>query len=86
MVTSRPTVIDRWDDNRLATDYMKQVHLDDARVWFRYRSRMTVRVKANESSAFRQHKMQTPARMESRNTSKYDISKPDEKLIYWRRL
>ena len=29
------------------------MNIDDARVWFRYGSRMTVRVKANRSSAFR---------------------------------
>ena len=29
--------------------------LDDARVWFRYRSKMKIRVKGNTSSAFRQN-------------------------------
>ena len=42
-----------WDDDRLAKDYMRNVSLADTRIWFIYRSRVTVRVKTNRSSAFR---------------------------------
>ena len=53
MLTSRPKLMDRWDDNRQSQDYMKQTNLDDAQVWFRYRIRMTFEVKASRSSTFR---------------------------------
>ena len=52
MVTSLPKNIDRWDDDRLATDYMRKINLRNSKIWFRYRSRITVKVKANSSSAF----------------------------------
>ena len=41
------------EDNRLRRNYLDRMNLDDARVSFRYRSKMNVRVKANRSSEFR---------------------------------
>ena len=38
---------------RKQRNYLKRMNLPDARTWFRYRSKMTKRVKGNTSSAFR---------------------------------
>ena len=47
-------VRDIWDENkRDKRNYLERMNIDDARVWFRYRSKMTIRVKGNRTSAFR---------------------------------
>ena len=51
LVTIRPKVKDIWEEN--IRKEISQMNIDNARVWFRYRSRMTVRVKTNRSSKYR---------------------------------
>ena len=53
LVTNRPKVADKWNDNRRTRNYLAQINIDDARVWIRYRSKMTVGIKANRSSDYR---------------------------------
>ena len=53
MVENRPKIEDRYSDDKKARDYIKRMSLRDTRIWFRQRSRMTLRIKANRSSAFR---------------------------------
>ena len=43
---------DRYSDDRVERDYIKRMSLRDTRIWFRRRSRMTLRIKANRSSVF----------------------------------
>ena len=45
--------MDRLNNDRKMRNYLRQVNIEEARVWFRYRSRMTVRIKANIYSEFR---------------------------------
>ena len=44
---------DRYSDDKKERDYIKKMSLRDSRSWFRMRSSMTLRIKANRSSAFR---------------------------------
>ena len=53
MVANMPKIEDRYSDDRKERDYIKRMSLRDTRIWFRQRSRMTLRIKANRSSAFR---------------------------------
>ena len=39
-------------ETRREINYLSRMNLADARTWFRYRSKMTKRVKGNKSSAF----------------------------------
>ena len=50
---SVPKIQDRYLDDKNERDYIKKISLRDTRSWFRMRSRMTLRIKANSSSAFR---------------------------------
>ena len=47
-----PKIQDRYSDDRVERDYIKKMSLRDTRAWFRRRSRMTLRIKANRSSVF----------------------------------
>ena len=43
-----------WEDNKgKRKTYLTIMNIDDARVWFRYKSKMTGRVKENRSSEYR---------------------------------
>ena len=53
LLAGKEKVKDIWEDDRTKRNYLTRMNIDDARVWFRYRSKMTVRVKANRSSEFR---------------------------------
>ena len=52
-VNNKPKIKDRHADDKNSRDYIKKMSLQDTRTWFRMRSRMIVRIKANRSSAFR---------------------------------
>ena len=52
MVSSMTKTKDRYSDDRVERDYIKRMSLRDTRTWFRQRSRMTLRIKANISSVF----------------------------------
>ena len=43
---------DRYSDDRVERDYIQRMSLRDTRIWFRRRSRMTLKIKANRSSVF----------------------------------
>ena len=47
-----PKIKDRYSDDRVERDYIKRMSLRDTRTWFRQRSWMTLRIKANRSSVF----------------------------------
>ena len=47
MVENRPKIEDRYSDDRKERDYIKRMSLRDTRIWFRQRSQMTLRIKAN---------------------------------------
>ena len=53
MVILRDKIKDRYSEDKKKGDYKKKLNLGDTRNWFRERRRMTVRVKAKRSSAFR---------------------------------
>ena len=76
------------------------MNIDDARVWFRYRSKMTVRVKANRSTEFRNNmgcrhcdtdKVESQAHLETW-TGTHDMRKDlnlnieKDHMVFWRRL
>ena len=42
-----------WEDKRKERNYLNRINLDYTRVWCRYRSKMTIRVKENWSSEFK---------------------------------
>ena len=48
-----PKIQDRYSDDENERDYIKKISLRDTRSWFHMRSRMTLRIKAIRSSAFR---------------------------------
>ena len=48
-----PKIQDRYSDDRKERDHIKIMSLRDTRICFRQRSQMTLRIKANRSSAFR---------------------------------
>ena len=50
LVMAQPKIDDRYSDVRIEQDYILKM---DTRIWFRRRSRMTLRIKANRSSVFR---------------------------------
>ena len=52
MVMNKIKIQDRYSDDRVERDYIKRMSLRDTRIWFRRRSRMTLRIKANRSSVF----------------------------------
>ena len=43
-------VEDRWEEDSKKRDYLSYMNLREARVWIRYRSRMTKGVKLNKAS------------------------------------
>ena len=47
MLSGKKKFKDIWEDSRSKRNYLTRINLDDARVWFRYRNKMTVRVKAS---------------------------------------
>ena len=53
MLARGKTVKDVWEDNRSKINYLTRTYLDDVRVWFRYRSKITIRVKPNRLSEFK---------------------------------
>ena len=53
MLDRKKKVKDIWKDDKGKMNYLERMNLEDARVWFRYRSKITIRVKGNPSSAFR---------------------------------
>ena len=54
LVKNKPKIKDRYSNDRNERDYIKMMTLQDTRSWFRMRNRMTQRIKANSSSAFRE--------------------------------
>ena len=52
LLAGKEKVKDTWEDNRTKRNYLTRMNLDDARVRFRYKSKMAVRVKTNRSSEF----------------------------------
>ena len=53
LVMAKTKIQDRYSEDRVERDYIKRMSLRDTRIWFRRRSRMTLRIKANRSSVFR---------------------------------
>ena len=53
LVLDRPKIKDRYSDDKDKRHYIKKMTLRDTSSWFRMRSRMTLRIKANRSAAFR---------------------------------
>ena len=53
MIANRPKINDRYSDDRKERDYIKRMSLRDTRIWFRQRSCMTPRIKANRSTVFK---------------------------------
>ena len=53
LVLDRPKIKDRYSVDKNERNYIKKMTLRDTRSWFRMRSRITLRIKANRSSAFR---------------------------------
>ena len=76
------------------------MNINDARVWFRYRSKMTVRVKANRSSEFRNNmgcrhcntdEVESQAHLETCAGTKdmrkdLDMTKENDHMIFWRKF
>ena len=52
MVSNMPKIKDRYSDDIKERDYIKRMSLQDTRIWFQQRSRMTLRIIANRSSVF----------------------------------
>ena len=52
LIMNMPKIQDRYSDDRVERDYIKRMSLRDTRIWFRRRTRMTLRIKANRSSVF----------------------------------
>ena len=47
-----PKIIDKYSGDRKERGYIKRMLLRDTRIWFRPRSRMTLRIKDNRFSVF----------------------------------
>ena len=52
IVMNKTKILDRYSEDRVERDYIKRMSLRDTRIWFRRRTRMTLRIKANRSSMF----------------------------------
>ena len=101
MVSNMPKIQDRYSDDRKERDYIKRMSLRDTRIWFRQRSRMTLRIKANRSSAFRGNmgcryceediRIENQEHMEQCEGFNYgqqglDLTEEMGKQIFWRRM
>ena len=101
MVSSMPKIQDRYSDDRVERDYIKRMSLRDTRTWFRQRSRMTLRIKANRSSQFKNQmgcryceedvRIETQEHLEKCEGLTYEqrnLNMDEErgKLIFWRRM
>ena len=101
MVSNMPKIEDRYSDDRKERDYIKRMSLRDTRIWFRQRSRMTLRIKANRSSAFRGNmgcryceediRIETQEHLEQCEGFSYEqrglnLTEEMGKQIFWRRM
>ena len=101
MIADRPKIDDRYSDDRKERDYIKRMSLRDTRIWFRQRSRMTLRVKANRSSVFKNQmgcryceediRIETQEHLEKcegflHEQRNLNMDEEKGKLIFWRRM
>jgi len=97
----KPKIGDRYSEDRKERDYIRRMSLRDTRIWFRQRSRMTVRIKANRSSQFKNQmgcrycdediRVETQEHLElcegfSHEQRNLDMNEERGKLIFWRRM
>merc|ERR1711892_1098580 len=100
-IAHRPKIGDRYSEDRKERDYIRRMSLRDTRIWFRQRSRMTVRIKANRSSQFKNQmgcryceediRVETQEHMEQcegffHEQRNLDMNEERGKLIFWRRM
>ena len=96
MIANKPKIGDRYTEDRKERDYIKRMSLRDTRTWFRQRSRMTVRIKANRSSQFEHHcgediRIETQEHLEKcagfvHEQRNLNMDEERGKLIFWRRM
>ena len=101
MIANRPKINDRYSDDRKERDYIKRMSLRDTRIWFRQRSRMTLRIKANRSSVFKGQmgcryceediRIETQEHLEKCEGFSYEqrnlnMDEEKGKQIFWRRM
>ena len=48
LIEARPKIPDRWIEDIFCRDYLREINLRDARIWFRVRSRLKIRFKAHQ--------------------------------------
>ena len=101
MIAQKPKIGDRYTEDRKERDYIKRMSLRDTRIWFRQRSRMTVRIKANRSSQFLHQmgcrycgediRVETQEHLEQcagfvHEQRNLNMDEERGKLIFWRRM
>ena len=101
MMEHKPKIGDRYSEDRKERDYIQRMSLRDTRIWFRQRSRMTVRIKANRSSQFKNKmgcrycdedvRVETQEHLEVCEGFTYEqrnlnMNEERGKLIFWRRM
>ena len=101
MMTNMTKIQDRYSDDRKERDYIKRMSLRDTRIWFRQRSRMTLRIKANRSSVFHGNmgcryceediRIENQEHLEQCEGFSYeqrglDLTEEMGKQIFWRRM
>ena len=101
MIAERPKIEDRYSEDRKERDYIKRMSLRDTRIWFRQRSRMTLRIKANRSSVFTDQmgcryceedvRIETQEHLEkcegfTHEQRNLNMDEEKGKLIFWRRM
>merc|ERR1711892_259207 len=100
-IAHRPKIGDRYSEDRKERDYIRRMSLRDTRIWFRQRSRMTVRIKANRSSQFKNQmgcrycdedvRIETQEHLEMcagflHEQRNLNMTEEKGKLIFWRRM
>ena len=101
LMTNMTKLQDRYSDDRKERDYIKRMSLRDTRIWFRQRSRMTLRIKANRSSVFQGNmgcryceediRIENQEHLEQCEGFRYeqrglDLTEEMGKQIFWRRM
>merc|ERR1719483_768375 len=101
MMEHKPKIGDRYSEDRKERDYIQRMSLRDTRTWFRQRSRMTLRIKANRSSQFKNQmgcryceedvRIEIQEHLEKCEGLTYEqrnLNMDEErgKLIFWRRM
>ena len=99
LVMNKIKIQDRYSDDRVERDYIKRMSLRDTRIWFRRRSRMTLRIKANRSSVFtgdmgcrycKGDLIENQEHLEIctgfAHEQRLDMTQEMEKKIFWRRI